>query len=749
MGGLGMWSRRTRRSITLRAASTTRRRRRIVVLLALGGVLATGAWLALQQLNVSTTWKVATASASAVIPLLLAEVRARVERREQQDRHLINHFRFFTPAGGRRVREVEDPDELGVTPAAATESSASRPSPVQTPYIRRTIDEGLDDALRTSSFVLLVGGSKAGKSRTAYEAMQRVFPERLLLVPNEQASLRIVNDLGLELPDSVMWLGDLEQYLGPNGLTVGMLDRLTNAGAGRVIVLGTMRTTEYVKFQPDQDIVLPERKLLERARRIHLERKLDAAEKKRAAEQANDPRVEKAVANLDRYGLAEYLAAGPALLDRLTSGTIVAPLGAAIVRAAVDWHRSGLARPIPRDLLRKLYPVFLDDHTGQHLSDETFESALAWGARRIFATASLLIEQADGLLAFDYMVDYFEESGDQHPIAPDVWDLAFRVANGPSETFAVAMSAYSKDQYLRAEQGFRQAVGAVGSDSEMFLRSAFNLGVLLRKRGELDEAETWWRPPASAGVASAMSNLGTLLEERGELEEAEIWLRRAAETGLPRAANNLAGLLYDRGAVKEAETWWWRAASSGHAEAAYNLGLRFEQREQIEEAEACYRQAAPRYRAAATNLGRILAQRGDVEEAEDWFRRAADAGDAKAAFNLAVILSDRGAVEEAETWYRNAANGGVPAAANNLGSLLDARGEVEEAERWLRRAAEGGIPTGALNLARWLYERGEVDEAIGWFWRAMEAEDDDLTLDQAAQENVIFIDDEDDAGSNN
>jgi TPR repeat protein len=55
------------------------------------------------------------------------------------------------------------------------------------------------------------------------------------------------------------------------------------------------------------------------------------------------------------------------------------------------------------------------------------------------------------------------------------------------------------------------------------------LGVLRGDRGELAEAEGWWRRAADAGDSDAMDKLGVLLHDRGELDEAEVWWRRAAE----------------------------------------------------------------------------------------------------------------------------------------------------------------------------------------------------------------------------
>ena len=81
-----------------------------------------------------------------------------------------------------------------------------------------------------------------------------------------------------------------------------------------------------------------------------------------------------------------------------------------------------------------------------------------------------------------------------------------------------------------------------------------NLGLLLKERGEVGEAETWWRRAAEAGDTDAQHNLGLLLDGRGEVGEAESWYRRAAEAGDTGAQTNLGVLLKERGEVGDGES---------------------------------------------------------------------------------------------------------------------------------------------------------------------------------------------------
>jgi cellulose synthase operon protein C len=53
-------------------------------------------------------------------------------------------------------------------------------------YVPRPEDRDIEDAIRSRPFVVVVGPSKAGKSRTAFEAVRRAFPLRHLIAPTER-----------------------------------------------------------------------------------------------------------------------------------------------------------------------------------------------------------------------------------------------------------------------------------------------------------------------------------------------------------------------------------------------------------------------------------------------------------------------------------------------------------------------------------------------------------------------------------
>ena len=84
---------------------------------------------------------------------------------------------------------------------------------------------------------------------------------------------------------------------------------------------------------------------------MRVARKLNVAEREEADKVLSD-QLRQA---LDRFGLAEYLSAGPYLIDRYENAWATGPAaGAALVRATIDWQRLRLVSPITAYVLRNL-----------------------------------------------------------------------------------------------------------------------------------------------------------------------------------------------------------------------------------------------------------------------------------------------------------------------------------------------------------------------------------------------------------
>jgi tetratricopeptide (TPR) repeat protein len=106
------------------------------------------------------------------------------------------------------------------------------------------------------------------------------------------------------------------------------------------------------------------------------------------------------------------------------------------------------------------------------------------------------------------------------------------------------------------------------------------------------QAEAAWRRADDRGHAAGAYNLGVLLEQRGDLDDAEAAWRRADDRGHAAGAYNLGVLLEQRGDLDDAQAAWRRADDRGHAAGAYNLGVLLKQRGELAEAKAAWRRAA-------------------------------------------------------------------------------------------------------------------------------------------------------------
>jgi len=104
-----------------------------------------------------------------------------------------------------------------------------------------SVDELLGQALATQDFVLLVGESASGKSRTALEAARVHFGDHKIIVPAKDhlgrdglerlAALleELYTDSDWGKPRAILWLDDLNHYLFSNALTPDVVTRLTGA----------------------------------------------------------------------------------------------------------------------------------------------------------------------------------------------------------------------------------------------------------------------------------------------------------------------------------------------------------------------------------------------------------------------------------------------------------------------------------------------------------------------------------------
>jgi hypothetical protein len=126
--------------------------------------------------------------ALAIAAVLVGLLKKQTEENRAWIQEVTSYLALGPARSGRlpRVSEVS-PYQLGVSRSAYASDDAHRTDP----YVqRREADDRLRAALSSpeSRFVLLVGASKSGKSRTMYEAVLHTLPESPLIVRSEVCS---------------------------------------------------------------------------------------------------------------------------------------------------------------------------------------------------------------------------------------------------------------------------------------------------------------------------------------------------------------------------------------------------------------------------------------------------------------------------------------------------------------------------------------------------------------------------------
>ncbi|MBH0779850.1 tetratricopeptide repeat protein [Nocardia bovistercoris] len=642
---------------------------------------------------------------------------------------LIELIEVIGSDGGLPAVADLDCYQLGATPS---EFGAPGRSGSDDPYVRRThndVDERLASALRRERLVLLVGQSKAGKTRSLFEAVRLELPDARILVPNPDSLPHLANCdefVGSEEP-IVIWLENLDRFLvRRRPLTLGLLNRLT-ARRARTVVAATMRSEARDRLSAGgEDLAYEIRSVLDRAVAIELAPTSDDSFEHAAA------MIAYPMLSLGRHGLAEILAGAPEQLRRYDVARFGNPALHAVLQVAIDWARIGHPRPVPEDLLIELTMRTIEDQRPE--LDVTVEQVReAIGVARLptrdaGSVAALvthrLPDRSRAYRPFDYLVAADDGAVRHHShrdIPPDFWDGATRDADS-NTLLSVGITARSRENRDASEALVRRAA-EMGAGDAMSL-----LGLFLHERGSEAEAGIWYRRAADAGDVDAMGWLGSALYRRGAEVEAEAWYRRAAEAGDIRAMALLGISLQEHGDDAEAETWLRRAAEGDHSSAMRLLGSLLRERGDDAEAEIWLRRAALAGSTRAMDLLGILSQeRGEDAEAEAWYRRAVAAGSTRAMNLLGILSQERGEDAEAEAWYRRAAEAGDIRAMALLGILLQERGDEAGAEAFYRKGIGMGDTNAMALLGSFLHDRGDKEQAEIWYRRGVEAGDTDAT----------------------
>ncbi|MFF4353989.1 tetratricopeptide repeat protein [Streptomyces sp. NPDC001530] len=642
------------------------------------------------------------------------------------------------------VRQVVEPTWLGVHAARGV---TGRGTTSQPPYVPRDIDDELREHLAAGAFVLIVGDSTAGKSRAAYEALAATLPHHTLVAPQQRTALPYAIEQTAGTPRVVLWLDDLERFLGDGGLTRNLITRFLDANGQHRVVLATIRSSELDTYVRTDNGSRPlNRNVLDAlalAHRIDLPRMFSAAERNRAETRTWDPRITAALSHADRFGIAEYLSAGPELLHLWHAARDGGPhtRGAALISAAVDCRRAGVTAPLPRPILEELSVHYLPNRGGIPYQGEALSHAWAWATEVRTTTALLTAVGTDTVEVYDYLVDETTRTA-ASPVSDITLTTTLRFADA-ADAMRVGTIARAHGKYgiaLSAYEEVRNArIASLGEEDPETLTSRGNYAAVLRVLGRLQQAEAEHRAVLEARIrvlgmddpATLVSrnNLALVLHDLDRLEEAEEQHRivsdiRKRDLGEDHPAtltnrNNHAFVLHDLGQATAAEAEhcavlmaYKRLLSAAEAEATAgspNIAALLRSLGRLEDAEAEHRTVLdtstrvfdPDHPDALTSRGSptlVLHAVERLDEAEEMHRSVFE-GYARvlgpdhpstltSRENLAVVLHALGRVAEAEAEHRAVVENFSRVLGPDHPSTLTSRSNLAVVLQALGRAAE-------------------------------------------------------------
>jgi CHAT domain-containing protein len=468
-----------------------------------------------------------------------------------------------------RVKEATPYGAIGVSPSKYSKASGLDE------YVARDVDKTLRKELLAKPFVLVIGEAKAGKSRTAYEAAVSVMGDSRLIVPRDDPGL--LHDLALleapadvPLPDgfevpldsrdqALVWLDDLERFLGSRGLSPELLERWDKAN---IRVLATMRSENLERKSTGQEeLGRNARLVLMRAHEVFLQTYLSEDEAQAAAHLYPEETFE-------GVSIGATLVSAKDLIRKFELGHSTNPIGVALVRAAVDWRRGGGGRTIAESDLKEIYLGYVDPRVPE---GEDYEKGVQWACEHVPSNVSLLsvmTGSARAFAVFDYLVTYVErrDAGVADSIPELTWRTLVRRAEASGDVnlrFArygqhsdtvkqfLGRSVRALEESVPERDAQPAALDAVLTLADALIERYFVTG----SSGDLDRSIELLRQAVvrlsadDAELPLALNRLGTALGQRyattrdiAQLEEARQVLERVASSLPPTAPQQPAVL---------------------------------------------------------------------------------------------------------------------------------------------------------------------------------------------------------------
>ncbi|RKS05001.1 hypothetical protein DFP74_0582 [Nocardiopsis sp. Huas11] len=606
---------------------------------------------------------------------------------------------------------------LGVHPAIHTgpvrEDGFVLPLYVPRPHdteLRAHLTAAAADGARPQ-MVVVRGASCTGKTRAAFEAVRAAVPADFdLLFPADADGLLAVLAADALGPCTVLWLNEAQDYLdGPKGEAVAaaLLRRLDDLGP--LIVVATLwpdhnRTLARRPNPGESDRHPKARDLLAQARYTYVPDSF-TGHLEAVREAARDDNSLATAVQTGGVDLTQVLAAGPDLVEHYEHPAgEYGPYGRALISAAMDAHRLGVAGPLLLDFLQAAASGYLTNTERATARPDWFAEAMAYARTQVKATIRPLqeIPRPSGMGALPGVVrlaDFLQQHGrrtrgTQVPPA-SFWHAATAHLTDPNDLVSLAHAAHWQLRYRHAAHLYCAA--ADGGNTHALL----TLARLRKGAGDLEGAQRLARQAADAGNIDALTDLAWMREDAGDLEGAQRLARQAADAGNIDALTDLAWMREDAGDWEGAERFYRQAIDAGDTYALVALaGLRKNVGDWAGAERLAIQASDAGVADALVVLASLREEIGDRKGAEQLLRKAVDAGVFHAVIDLVELLKDAEDGEEAERLARRVASTRDSDALIDLAEELKGTGDRKGAEQLVLEAVHARYP----RALRWLAE---------------------------------------------
>ena len=212
-------------------------------------------------------------------------------------------------------------------------------------YVRRDAHEQLHALLKERTPVLVEGPSMAGKTRLVVEVLRKEWPDARVLFPKSDDDVeKLLKNWRRPIRDTIIFLDELERFLGKQEFTLGVLNTWTDDSC---TVVATTTRMNYTRWRAELGSKFPGWEIVNRFHPLPLEAKLSNTE----LEAVRNTSYAKDLASIEQLGLGRVLGRAEDIRRRFTSALDSHKGRAGLVKAAVDWSRVGLGSASEEALL--------------------------------------------------------------------------------------------------------------------------------------------------------------------------------------------------------------------------------------------------------------------------------------------------------------------------------------------------------------------------------------------------------------